>query len=311
MSPDTKITIDRLVQAGFSGRKIAKALGLPKSTVNDYLKGRREVLSKGKAKILLYDIETAPAISYTWGRWQQNVGQSQVIQDSFMLTWSAKWLGDSVVHTDSIHRHHSGAECGKHQNDFEIVCSLYDMLCEADIIIHQNGDRFDFPTLNARLAYHGLRPVSPTKMVDTLKIARSQFRFPANRLDSLASYLGIDQRKIKTDFDLWARCMRGEVDAFEEMVRYNEQDVHVLEQVYLRLRPWDTRHPNVALFDDSEEMSCVACGSHNLTLSDKPATTGVSKFDCYVCDDCGKINRGRKNTLTKAKRESLLTNVVR
>ena len=37
-------------------------------------------------KVLFLDIETAPMVSYTWGRWQQNVGLDQTVSEWFILS---------------------------------------------------------------------------------------------------------------------------------------------------------------------------------------------------------------------------------
>ena len=44
-----------------------------------------------KPKILLLDIETAPAKVYSWGLFQQDHGINQVVEDGYMLCWCAKW----------------------------------------------------------------------------------------------------------------------------------------------------------------------------------------------------------------------------
>jgi hypothetical protein len=304
MSPQQKQLIDILSLEGTSGRGIAKFLGIPKSTVSDYLRGRR--LPKDGPRILVWDVETTPTVAYVWGRFQQNVSQSQVIrQGGEILTWSAKWLGDSTVHHDSMHYHASGT-------DFEVVESISEMIRQADILVHQNGDRFDLPTLNTRRIKLGLDPLPPKKTVDTLKIARSQFKFGSNRLESLAVELGLDEGKIKTDFSLWSRCMAGDVKAFEEMITYNKRDVEVLEKVYLALRPWDQRHPNVGLYLVTDGHSCPKCGSEDISpLRDGYAFTGISKFQVYGCGPCGAYSRGRENLVAKEARKNILTNIAR
>jgi len=50
-----------------------------------------------KPKILVFDIETAPILAYTWGIWDQNIALNQIKQDWFVISWSAKWLDDKKV----------------------------------------------------------------------------------------------------------------------------------------------------------------------------------------------------------------------
>lgn len=306
-----KQTIDLLHgKLGHSGRHIAKVLGRPKSTINDYIKGkkREEVAPPSGVRVLSLDIETAPAISYTWGRWKENIPSCRVIQEGYMLTWSAKWLGSDTIMSDSVHLHNTKEQLGK-PHDREIVASIAALIDEADVLVYHNGENFDLPTIQARMAHHGLPPLHPTKSVDTLQVARKYFRFPSNRLGDLAQYLSVPHDKISTEFSLWAGCMEGDIASYERMIDYNAMDVQVLEEIYLRLRPYDRRHPNLALHGDLVKPACV-CGCTNLSPTGKVVTTGVSVFDTYRCDDCGRVVRSRKNKLTKEQREQILMNVA-
>lgn len=46
-------------------------------------------------RVLLFDIETAPIIAHVWSLWENNVSLNQIVSDWHVLSWSAKWLGDS------------------------------------------------------------------------------------------------------------------------------------------------------------------------------------------------------------------------
>jgi len=102
--------------------------------------------------------------------------------------------------------------------------------------------------------------------------------------------------------------MTGDVEAFVEMVTYNIGDITTLEDLYLKLRPFMKNHPNVALYQDSKEECCVACGSSNLeVLEGKSAYTQLSEFEVLRCE-CGKINRRRKNLRSKEEMQNTLMN---
>jgi len=260
------------------------------------------------AKILLFDIETAPSITYTWGRWDQNIAPSQVIQESHMLCWAAKWLDSDEVFFDSL-PNHKGYKRNP-TDDSKIVKTLSDILNVADIAIAHNGDGFDMKWLRKQLAKYRLPNVSTAKTVDTLKVAKRYFNFPSNRLDELAAYLGISERKIKTDFNLWRDCMNGKVDAWQAMLDYNIQDLYPLEEVYKVLRPFMTNHPNVGVYEDNLQMSCPVCGGTEL-VKNGYYHTNLSRFQRYKCNDCGNQKiRGRTNLLDKDERKELLTNAL-
>ena len=49
-------------------------------------------IDTGEFKILLFDIETTPHTSYTWGKYDQNVIAFKEYGD--LLCYSYKWLGE-------------------------------------------------------------------------------------------------------------------------------------------------------------------------------------------------------------------------
>jgi transposase-like protein len=265
------------------------------------------VINKDSVKlpnILILDIETSPVRAYVWSLWKQNVGLSQIISNWFMLTWSAKWLFSSEVYADKL----TGEEALE-EDDKRICKSLWKLLDQADIVIAHNGDRFDIPKINSRFVLNGLTPPSPYQRIDTLKIARKTFGFSSNRLDALATQFGFDN-KLDTDFSLWNRCMHGDDDALAYMEKYNKYDVELLEEVYIKLRPWMKSHPSVALFGDMKEKSCTCCGSVNLTQAGEYVTS-VSVFKTYRCNDCGAFSRERLNSVTVKQKRNLLISVAR
>jgi hypothetical protein len=238
--------------------------------------------------ILLFDLETAPLRAFTWGLWNQNISATkQLITDSFMLTWSAKWYGKKKVYGDKLTKKEVLAE-----DDKRICESLHALLDQADVIIGHNGDKFDVKVANTRFILNGLTPPSPSKQIDTLKMAKKHFRFTSNRLDYIGQVLGVG-RKIDTGgFDLWSRCLQGEAKAMNEMLRYNKQDVLLLEEVYDKLKPFCNVNTNLGV--DSDKRSCPKCGGHHLQSRGYAYTT-TGKFQRFQCVDCGGWSRGRTN----------------
>ena len=107
------------------------------------------------------------------------------------------------------------------------------------------------------------------------------------------------------DLSLWSECLKGNVDAWEEMKEYNQVDVLALEDIYLKLKVWDDKHPNVDVYNDNIYSSCVSCNSPNVHEKDYSYTnTGLYKQ--YQCSDCGKWMRSRYTLNSTAKRKSLL-----
>lgn len=211
-----------------------------------------------KLKIAFLDIERCPDLGYVWGKYDQNV--IAVEADWHLLSYSVKWQGGKTV-TKGLPDYPGYAQ---HKSDDKALArDLWKVFDEADIIIAHHGDRADVPWSTARFLVHGLPPPSPYRTVDTRKLARKHFGFSSNKLDDLARQLGLGRKLPNTGFDLWKSCMDGDPQAWRVMLRYNEQDVRLLEKVYLKLRGWATTHPRVTTPNDRP--SCPKCGSTHVT----------------------------------------------
>ena len=256
----------------------------------NYLRKQKRKKKNKLAKVLIFDIETAPLKAWVWSAWNNNLYNQDMIEvDQWLtLSWSAKWL-----HTSKLMNAGITPKEIKKENDKQVISKLWKLFDEADIVIAHNAWKFDIRMMNGRFLKHGLNPPSPYKVIDTLKVAKRMFRLPKYNLDYLCQYLGIPG-KIKTDASLWVRVMSGEPEAMKEMLAYNDQDVIPLEQLYLKLRPWIPNHPNVNLFLDLNEANCPTCGSDEL-LSSGEYTTAVNKYDVLQCQNCGANSRKRKN----------------
>ncbi|MFD5069170.1 ribonuclease H-like domain-containing protein [Streptomyces sp. NPDC058369] len=229
------------------------------------------------------DIETSPNLAHVWGLWQQNVGLPQLLESGEVICFAAKWYGEEEVQFFSSFHHTKPG----------MVSAAYELLTAADAVIHFNGARFDIPHLNREFVEADLTPPSPYSQIDLLKVVKKNFRFPSNKLDYVTKALNLDHKVSHAGHKLWVQCMAGDFQAWEEMKKYNMQDVVITEQLYDRLLPWITGHPSVGLHDDQEEVSCPNCGSTEMEKQGR-AYTSVSVFQRYRCGSCGKWSRGNK-----------------
>ena len=247
-------------------------------------------VEKKLPKILIFDVETAPMKAYVWNRWNQNISLDATISEWFMIAWSAKWLFSDETMGDVLTPFEA-----KNEDDSRIVQTLWQLIDRADIIVAHNGKRADVPWINTRFIVNGLNPPSPYHLIDTCEIAKKQFGFSSNKLDALAGYFGIPH-KYKTDFQLWKDCLDGVQESLQYMLEYNKKDTEILEEVYLKLRPWIKNHPNCGNLISSEVPICCACGSEHLELiPDKYYYTSIGKYQLFRCTECGAITRGRLN----------------
>lgn len=259
-------------------------------------------------KILLFDIETAPIMADVWGLWKNNVGLNQIHRDWFVLSWSAKWLDSDDIMDDSLPAYPE-AYRARPEDDIYICQSLWELFDEADILVGHNGNKFDIAKMNARFIQHGMKPPSPYRKIDTLLEARKNFKFTSNKLDHLGDVLGVGKKMKHQGHELWTRCIKGDLDAWDTMVKYNRQDIVVLEGVYLKLRPWMQNHPNVGLYDEAEEPVCPKCGGHDHNWRGY-AYTAAGRYHRFQCNDCGGWGRALVSNVPKTKRKAMLRNVV-
>lgn len=246
-------------------------------------------------RILILDIETSPMKAYVWSRWHENVYLEQTISEWFCLAWSAKWLYSGEIMGEIL-----TSEEVANEDDKRIMTKLHTLLNQADIVVAHNGVKFDLPKINSRFIINGLTPTTPYFIIDTYLIAKKQFGFSSNKLDALASYFNIPH-KLETDFNLWRNCMEGNEKALKYMLEYNKRDVAILEEVYLRLRPWIKNHPNIGNLENLE-CACANCGSTDYeVLVGEYYFTNVGKYQLYRCKKCDAIFRSRKSEKFKIK----------
>jgi len=238
-------------------------------------------------RVLLIDIETSPNLGYVWGKWQQDVMDFET--EWHILCFAYKWLDQVRVKTVALPDFKGYKK--NPDNDFNVVKAISDLFDKADVVIAHNGDRFDLPRINTRLVFHGISPPAPFKTIDTCKIARAKFGFNSNKLDDIGRLLKVGRKMVHTGFALWKGCLMGDVKSWKTMRKYNAQDVLLLENVYLKLRPFMTSHPNFNVFT-GEPTSCPKC-QHNKLYRRGFSVTNTGRRQRYQCTKCGAWSHGK------------------
>jgi len=230
-------------------------------------------------KILLYDLETSPILGYTWDLWKTNV--IEVIEDWYILSFAYQWYGE-----DDIRFERKSKQKG---NDRALVKKLWQLFDEADIVVAQNGDRFDQKKAWAKFIQYDLGPPSHYTTIDTLKMAR-KFGFSSKSLDNLARRLSIGRKVAHKGKNTWLGCINEDAESWEIMREYNEHDVWLLNEVWGRLAAYADVTPNMQHW--SGPWSCInpRCGSRNV-IRRGVQRTHASEYQRYQCKDCGKYGR--------------------
>lgn len=230
-------------------------------------------------KILSLDIETSPALVYTWGLWDQNVGLNQIVEQVRVLCVAAKFLDEKKIHffsewTDG----HDG-----------MLQKIHDLLSQADVVMTWNGDNFDIPHLNREFVEAGMEPPAPYKSLDLMKIVKREFKSMSNKLENISDRLGLEGKIKHSGFGLWVGVLNGDPKAQKEMEVYNKRDVTLLEDVHNIIHPWVRLYPPVTLYENGDPDACPKCGSTKRT-SRGYYYTQVSRFARFQCE-CGSYYR--------------------
>ena len=297
-----RTNIDTFVHSGESVRQAAKSADVPYGKARGYVEWSEKALPDllppppaDQPAILIFDIETTPSQGWFWGHSIYKVNVIDIIEHWFMLSVAYKWLGQDEVGyfglSDDPHW------TGGSTNDSYVVKRLHRLLDQADIIITQNGDKFDVKSANTRFLKHGLGPTSPFQSIDTLTESRRYFKRESHSLKYQARFSGIEEKRSNSGLQLWFDCMDGVPEAWEEIKGYNVQDVVVTEELYLELRPWmgtpgKKGHPNLGHWVYSDEVTCPNCASDRLAKRGRHRTK-VSVFQTYQCKECGAYSRSR------------------
>ena len=243
-------------------------------------------------KILLFDIETAPILVYAWRMFDEITNIKFIRRNWFVLCWSAKWLDDKKIYNSSLPEFRGYKELPSRTQkniDKEVMKGLWDLLNECDIAIAHNLKSFDRKKANTRFIIHEMPPPSPYHMIDTLTIARSEFKFTSNKLAYISNKLSVAEKMDSGGSDLWMEIEKGSKKAWIKMQKYCDQDVRSLEEVYLKQRPYIRNHPNLNVI--SEDDSCPKCSSFQ-RVKNGFIYTNYKKYQRYRCNGCGGTLKG-------------------
>jgi len=237
-------------------------------------------------KILVLDIETAPAELYAWSLYEKYSTIDKIKEDWFVICWSAKWLLETNVMNECL----TSQEILK-KDDQRIIKVMWSLLNDADIVITHNWDKFDLRKLNTRFIKYNLRHPSPYRTIDTLKIVRKHFSPLSNKLDYWCKFLWIPAKLETGWFQLWKDCLQWVQSSLRKMSKYCSNDVIILEKLYYKLRPYITNHPNLSVYLQ-QHGRCGNCWWKTLDLV-WYSYTNQHKYRVFRCS-CGALNKENK-----------------
>jgi len=235
-----------------------------------------------KLKRLFFDIETSPNIGMFWtAGYRQTINPDNIIKERAIICICYKWEDDEKIYS---------LTWDKDQNDKKMLEQFIQIANEADELVGHNGDKYDLAWIRTRCLFHGI-PMFPNYVtIDTLKQARSKFKFNSNKLDYIGKFLGLGE-KIHTSFDLWKNIVLDkDKQALEDMVTYCKGDVELLEKIYHKMSSYFPHKTHSGVLEGEEKSSCPHCASLNMAYSKKRISAlGTIKIQLQ-CKDCGKYH---------------------
>jgi uncharacterized protein YprB with RNaseH-like and TPR domain len=235
---------------------------------------------KTKRRRLFFDIETSPNIGLFWeAGYKKNIDYSNIIQERAIICICYKWEDEKEVYS---------LQWDSKQNDKVMLQKFIEVANLANEMVGHNGDKFDLAWIRTRCLFHKIEMFPAYVTIDTLKIARSKFRFNSNRLNYIADFLGLGQ-KIKTEYSLWKDILlKKDKIAMEKMIKYCKKDVILLEQVFNALKNHIPPKTHYGVIFGHYKGSCPECGSDDIIIKDRRAlASGIIKL-IFRCKTCGK-----------------------
>ena len=239
---------------------------------------------KTKRRRLFFDIETSPNIGLFWeAGYKKNITTDNIIRERAIICICYKWEDEKEVYA---------LQWDAKQNDKRMLEQFIAVANTANELVGHNGDKFDLAWIRTRCLFHGIDMFPTYQTIDTLKVARSKFRFQSNRLNYIAEFLGLGG-KIKTEFNLWKDILLNKDKvAMEKMIKYCKKDVSLLEEVYKLLGNHIAPKTHYGVVFGQDRGSCPECGAggKNLIKNNTVVTaTGLTRIQ-YKCKVCNKFH---------------------
>ena len=230
-------------------------------------------------KRLFFDIETGYHTVRMWRVGKVGwVTPEQIKTHKEIICISYKWQYEDEVHT-----------LDWRNGEKAMLKEFIKVMGKADELVGHNSDRFDIKELRTRCINFGVLMFPNYRTLDTLKKSRQYFNFASNKLDYIGKYLNVGKKLDHEGFDLWIKVVeQKDPEALERMIKYCEQDVILLSDVFHVLSPFITHNNNFAVLTGGEKWDCPECGSEKIKMHHTYTTPmGIIRRE-MKCDDCKK-----------------------
>lgn len=196
------------------------------------------------------------------------------------LVTGYKWLGEKKVYTPCI----SDYTTFKNDptDDYGLIRDFIDVFNQADMTVTYFGTGFDKKWFQAKVMEHDLGVLPNTPMADLFYTVKANMALSRKSLQNVGYYLNLATEKTPVEGKIWRRASAGHAPSIKYIKDHCHADVQVLEELYLRLRPWIRQHPRLV----SNE-HCFNCGSEHLQNRGRAMTVYTGPRRRLQCQDCG------------------------
>lgn len=278
------ITVKLETSKNYAG--IARAVQADFPNINrtfDAIRHKAESLDKNKStanvRRLFFDIETSYMTARVWRTGRQYIGPDQLKDSTKIICISYKWQGEDKVHS---------LKWTRKQDDSKLIERFIKVLGQADEIVAHNGDRFDIKQLRTRAIQENLLMFPTYRTFDTLKKLRKYLALPSNKLDYVGKFFGVGRKMDHDGFPLWIDVVEGNSQKrLDEMVKYCERDVILLEDVFYVLAPYVDHNTNFSVLSGGPKWGCPHCASLKVKMH-RTDTTAMGYIRRFMKCECNK-----------------------
>ena len=234
-----------------------------------------------KRRRLIFDIETCPNVGLFWRSGHEiSVSHVNITEERRIVCICYKWVGDKKV---------SYLTWDANKDDKRMLERFLKVLDKADEAIAHNGDRFDIRWIRGRCLKHGLPMPPRIATIDTFKEA-NKFDLNSRSLAYIANFLGLTKKTKNLTMPEYEELMHGKRNRsrtlLKQMVKYCQNDVVVLEEIFHKLNPYNVPKTSIAL----TTRECPECGSNHVVVNRYTKTAAGYKKVTFRCVDCGKYH---------------------
>lgn len=188
---------------------------------------------KNGLNLLAYDIETSHMLVRTFYIGQKvSIHHNQIVRPSQVISIQYMWAEDKKA------QYLEWDKVNKEFDDSSMIEEFTtNVLSIADITLTQNGDKFDFVTLNERAKSLHLTILAQQPSIDILKLSRKSFKSASHKLDYRSHQQGLGGKIQMVDQD-WVDVEENGVPVSKKMGPYGCKDTEDTLKLFWKELPY-------------------------------------------------------------------------